>query len=169
MKLDVPYYSQFLDVEDKEWMPRACGMACVKMILDFYKIKNPDLDILIKKGNEDGGYSKSGWLHDYFVHLFEEYGLSAMREEKMKNYDSIIENLKNNKPVIVSGIKYIFGQTKFHMVVLTGLEEENGNVTGFYYHDPESTNREFAQNIFVSIDIFLRDWRKMAIFVEKID
>ncbi|MCR4330440.1 MAG: C39 family peptidase, partial [Patescibacteria group bacterium] len=56
IKLEVPYYSQFLDVEDKYWMPRACGMACAKMVLDFYKVDTTSLDELIKKGSEEGGY-----------------------------------------------------------------------------------------------------------------
>jgi len=165
MKLDVPYYSQFLDIEDKEWMPRACGIVCVKMILDFYNTKSPNLDTLIKKGYEEGGYSKWGWLHDYFVHLFEEFNLNAKREEKIKNINILVNSLKNKNPVIISAVKYILGQTKFHMVVLTGFEEENGNITGFYYHDPESTNIEAGKNLFVDIEIFKQGWREMAIFV----
>jgi len=169
IKLKVPYYSQFLDVEDREWMSRSCGMVCVKMVLDFYKIKSPDLDVLIKKGDEDGGYSKWGWLHDYFVHLFQDYGLSSNREEEMEDKDiqKLVSSLKNNQPVIISGIKRIFGQTKFHMVVLTGFEEKDGEVFGFYYHEPESMNKEVAQHMFVELGTFLKDWRKMAIFVQK--
>jgi len=168
MKLEVPYYSQFLDVEDKYWMPRACGMACMKMVLDFYEVDTASLDELIKKGSEEGGYGPWGWVHDYFVAFAKKYGLEAHREEKMdpeKGVVAIADALRHGHPVIVSAVKYILGQTKFHMIVITGYEEADGAVTGFYYHDPESTTREGSQHLFVSREIFVREWRKMAIFI----
>ena len=168
MKLLVPYYSQFLDVEDKYWMPRACGMACVKMVLDFYEVDTAPLDELIKKGSEEGGYGPWGWVHDYFVALAKEYGLEAHREEKMdpsQGMAVITLALRHNHPVIVSAVKYILGQTKFHMVVITGYEEDRGAITGLYYHDPESTTRERGQHLFVDKETFMREWRKMAIFI----
>lgn len=168
IKLEVPYYSQFLDVEDKYWMPRACGMACAKMVLDFYKVDTASLDELIKKGSEEGGYGPWGWVHDYFVAFAKGYGLEAHREEKMdpeKGMAAIIDALRRNHPVIVSATKHILGQTKFHMVVITGYEEDKSAVTGLYYHDPESTTREGGQHLFVDKETFMHEWRKMAIFI----
>jgi len=165
MKLDVPYYSQFLDVSDKKWMPRACGMACVKMILDFYNAESPELDVLIVEGYKNGGYGKWGWLHDYFVQIFKRFDLGSKRSEGMNNFEELVNELKNGNPIIISAVKHILGQTKFHMVVLTGVEEDDsGNIVGFYYHDPESTDKETGRNIFVDIETFNNGWRKMAIF-----
>ncbi len=37
MKLEVPYYSQHRDIKDEYWQSRACGLVCLKMVLDFYQ------------------------------------------------------------------------------------------------------------------------------------
>lgn len=165
MKLDVPYYSQFLDVDEKEWMPRACAMAALAMVLAYYKDENGNVMDLVREGLAKGPYNPAvGWYHDTIVAVAKDHGLSAERAEKMADDSRLIEYLRSGKPIIVSAIKYILDQTKFHMVVLTGFEEKDGVVLGFYYHDPESTERERGQHLFVRRDTFLREWRKMAIF-----
>ena len=50
------------------------------------------------------------------------------------------------------------------MVVLIRLEEKDGEVTGFYYHDSEAEGPDDGRNLFVTLDIFRAKWRKMAIF-----
>ncbi len=168
MKLSVPYYSQFVDVEDKFWMPRACLPTCLKMILSFkHKAENVPIIELIKKGETEGGYGKSGWFHDSIVNLAKGYGLESYRAEKIENIESLKNSLDKNSPVIVSIIKFILGQTKFHTVVLTGYEEAEGSVSGFYFHDPESTSNDRDRNArFVDIKTFEKEWRKMAIFID---
>lgn len=176
MKLDVPYYSQFLDVNDNPyWMPRACGMVCLKMILDYHGRKTPPLLEMCEKGKRDGGYGPSGWFHDYFVKTAKEYGLDSERGEKIGEIlglQKIHDELKDGRPVIVSVSKYTLGQTKFHMVVLTGYEENDGiefperkgQLTGFYFNEPESLSKEQGKDLFVDIKSFKHDWRRMAIF-----
>lgn len=176
MKLDVPYYSQFLDVNDNPyWMPRACGMTCLKMVLDYHGKKTPTLLEMCEKGKKDGGYGPSGWFHDYFVKTAEEYGLSSERGEKIGEIlglQKIHDELKSGRPVIVSVSKHTLGQTKFHMVVLTGYEENDGiefperkgQLTGFYFNEPESLSKEQGKDLFVDIKSFKHDWRRMAIF-----
>lgn len=174
MKLDVPYYSQFLDIEDRYWMPRACGIVALKMVLDFYlpaqtgKKNIPPIMELVDTCSKAGGYGKSGWFHDALVSLARSFGLEAYRKEKMDIEDGtreIINNLREGNPVLVSAVKYILGQTKFHMVVATGFEEKNGVLTGIYYHDPEAIDKLKGRHVFVDINTFKREWRKMAIFI----
>jgi len=176
MKLDVPHYSQFLDIADQYWMPRACGMACLKMVLDFYKKKTPSLLEMCEKGKEDEGYGPSGWFHDYFLKVARSYGLKAERGEKIgeiMGFQKIHNELKDGRPVIVSTTKHILGQQKFHMVVLTGYEENDGiefpdrkgHLTGFYFNEPESLYSEQGKDVFVDIKTFKHDWRRMAIFI----
>lgn len=172
MKLKVPYYSQFIDVKDRYWMPRSCLIACTKMVLDFYgKATDISLDDLIKKGNDEGGYGKSGWFHDSIVKLFTEFGLVSHREEKIEIENGLAhikESIDTNEPLIVSIVKDILGQKKFHTVVITGYEEKDGKIIGFYFHDPESTSEDRNREaLFVDIEIFKSEWRKMAIFVAK--
>ncbi len=165
--LEVPYYSQYLDIVEPFWMPRACGMCCFKMILDFHKKETPSLIKMCEEGKENGGYGKSGWIHDYFVKKGKEYGLSVEREEKMDE-DGGIQKIKNaldkGEPVIVSIAKRSLGRSYFHMIVLTGYEEDLGFVRGFYYHEPESLSREEGEHRFVELKDFMYDWRRMAIF-----
>jgi len=165
--LEVPYYSQFYHIKDPFWMPRACGMACVKMVLDFYKIESLSLIDLIKKGSKEKGYGPSGWFHDYFVELIKGYGLNSHRKEGMGFGDGIEElaNYLDDNPIIISATKFILGQKKFHMVVLTGYRRKNREVQGFYFHDPESTGGDGNKELFVGIDDFFREWRRMAIFI----
>ena len=52
MKLEVPYYSQFLDITDSFWMIRACGATSIKSIGEFYGIAMPDLIFLCEEAKE---------------------------------------------------------------------------------------------------------------------
>ncbi|OHA80311.1 MAG: hypothetical protein A2675_00300 [Candidatus Yonathbacteria bacterium RIFCSPHIGHO2_01_FULL_51_10] len=169
MKLDVPYHSQFLDVEDKNWMPRACAIVCLKMVLECHK-KDVSIEKLIEEGIKIKEYTSVGWRHDTLVQLAEMHGLSARREEGLKEsggIEKVVDAIKKGEPVIISAVKFILGQTKFHMVVVTGIEEENGKVIGFYYHDPESLDKEKARHLFVGREVFEKEWRGMAVFVSK--
>ena len=134
MKLDVPYYSQFLDIDDKYWMPRACGIVALKMVLDFYlpagkagKKDIPPIMELINSCEKAGGYGKSGWFHDALVSLAKSFGFESSRKEKMDTdigTEEIVGHLKEGRPVLISAVKYILGQTKFHMVVVIGLKKK---------------------------------------------
>jgi uncharacterized protein YvpB len=176
MKLEVPYYSQFTDVNgDPYWMPRACGMVCLKTILDYHHKETPTLLQMCEDGKREGGYGPSGWFHDYFVKVAKGYGLNSERGEKIGEIlglQKIHDELKSGNPVIVSVTKYTLGQKKFHMVVLTGYEENDGiefperkgQLTGFYFNEPESLSSEQGKDLFVDIKSFKHDWRRMAIF-----
>jgi hypothetical protein len=166
--LEVPYFSQYIDVPDYEWNIRSCGAACLKMVLDFKGAKTPDLYQFVKEGNAVGAYGPHGWIHDKLLQIASTYGIGMYREEKM-DLDSgirkIAENIEQDKPVIVSVIKTCLGQIKFHMVVIVGVEKEEGIVNGLYFNEPESTTAEKGKDVFVRLEEFKKDWRRMAIFI----
>ncbi len=166
--LSVPYYSQFLDLDNKMDMLTSCGMTCVKMLLDYYNIKSLSLNELVTKGKTEGGYGKSGWVHDYFVNLLISFNLESHREEKINTEEEIKEikiSLDKGNPIICSVAKRLFDKRMFHMILLIGYEaSDNGEVLGFYYHNPESTSREAGRDCYVSIADFAEYWRHMAIF-----
>lgn len=169
-KLNVPYYSQFNDIDDKYWIPRACVPVCLKMILDFHRVESPPLQELIKIADKKGGFGPSGWYHNVIVDLAKEYGLDAHREEKMdfdEGLKKIVNYLEEENPIIVSTPKFILEQKKFHTVVLIGFKREGGKIKGLYFNDPESTGLRGGQNLFVSLDTFKKEWRRMAIFISK--
>lgn len=167
MKLFVPYYSQYVDIQDPFWMLRACGAAALKMVAEFHLHAQaggkevPSLLTLCSEAKERGGYDMvNGWVHDYIVLKAKELGLQALRKEGLVDLDEVFAFLKSGNPVIVSVEKRVLEQRRFHIVVLTGYED--GKI---YYHEPESTDKERGQNRICDIDTFMNYWRGKAIFV----
>jgi hypothetical protein len=182
MKLDVPYLSQHLDVNEEEWRNRACTPTCLKMVMDFYWGDEAQetlvLDDLIKEGNEIGGHNDVfGWIHDYIVILAHNHGFRAYKEE-FKSRDPVYngrlaemgivkikQQLAAERPVMVSAVKKFKETGKYHTVLLTGFEEENGKLTGFYYHDPDAETVKEGKDQFVTLSVFIEHWRRLCIFV----
>lgn len=176
MKLIVPYYSQYLNVTDPEWQPRACGVVCLKMLLDSKHVQTPLLDEMIAQGDAIGAYGESGWKHDGLVALAKQYGVKLERAEwrqsdtktsdelNEEGINTILRQLEIRSPVIVSAIKNFEIKNKFHMVLIVGAEIEEGIVKGFYYHDPDSYTETKGAYQFVPYGIFSTAWRRMAIF-----
>jgi uncharacterized protein YvpB len=163
MKLNVPYYSQFLDINDKFWMLRACGAVSLKMVAEYHGKVVPDLLSLCNEAKERGGYDmQNGWVHDYLVIKAQELGLHAHRVEGLTTMDEIISSLEKGNPVIASVEKRVLEQTRFHMIVLVGYEDNN-----FIYHEPESTDKEKGQYRICSTEIFLNYWRGKIILISK--
>lgn len=185
--LNVPYYSQHLDVEDKKWKSRACGIVCLKIVMDYYGRKTPPIDDLIKEMEFINGFGDFGSEHEPLVMIARNYGLHAYRQEfkslindhinkKVKKsshedrlveegLNKIIRKLANNQPIIVSAVKNFSESEKFHLVVLVGLEKEGEEIKGFYYNDPAAFERSEGMHKFVPIETFKKHWRKMAIYV----
>lgn len=182
MKLNVPYYSQFLEVKDYEWNIRSCTGACTAMVLEFLTGKKLDILAFMKKAEQDGGYSRlNGMSHDYLISFFESEGLKSWRyknpetKDILDTIDPIIESLREGNPVIVSINKFILEQKKFHTILLIGYEEnEHGEVTHFYYHEPEATVAKVEGDSAVGgegrkcdIETLKKFWRGRAVFVQK--
>lgn len=186
MKLEVPYYSQFVDINDPFWMIRACGAASLKMVVEYHGKVVPDFISLCNEAKDRGGYDMSnGWVHDYLVTKAQELGLIAHREEGLADLSKIITSLEFGNPVIVSVEKRVLEQKRFHIIVLTGYESdvsqsdadqtssEVDSATSyklkangcFYYHEPESTDKEKGRNRSCDVVTFLEYWRGKAIFI----
>lgn len=163
MKLAVPYYSQFFDIQDPFWILRACGAACLKMVAEFYGKEVADLVTLCNEAKDRGGYDMTnGWVHDYIVTKAKELRLSAERKEGLTTTAEIISALDAGNPVIVSVEKRVLEQKRFHMVLVVGYED--GIII---YHEPESTDREKGQYRVCDMDTFANYWRGKAIFISK--
>lgn len=179
MKLNVPYYSQFVDVDDKFWMLRACGATCLKMVAEYQGVIVPSIIDLCNEAKERGGYDMvNGWVHSYLVTKAEELGLKAHRSEgMMKISDEIIASLDAGNPVIVSVEKRVLEQTRFHLIVIVGYEKGEDSESSdnfhlqpancFYYHEPESTTKERGPYHMCEVETFMSYWRGKAIFISK--
>lgn len=164
--LSVPFISQYQDVDTKEYRQRACGMCCVRMTLLQFGETPPPIDDMITEGMKNGGYSESGWRHDYFVSLFQKAGYGCERKELMQDVDVVLfrNALIAGNPVLVSSQYHTFGERLFHMVLLIGVREgTDGAIEGFFYQDPARIRAE----LYVSLADFLQDWRHLAIFPTK--
>ena len=183
-RLEVPYHSQFLEVEDYFWNIRSCGGTCIKMCLDYFSIPGPSiLEIMNEAFNTDGYHAENGFAHNFALNYFKENNLNSYRKEDLKNMNEIIISLDNNNPVIASIIKNTLEQTKYHLIVVVGykytLEEnkdsesieseinkiENKKVTHIIYHEPESTDASRGAYRECDIETFQKYWRGKAIFV----
>jgi uncharacterized protein YvpB len=190
MILKVPYYSQKLDVSNNDWKNKACGITSLKMLLDFFSVKQaPSIDELIKELEFVGERIREGVTHETIVILLRNHGINAYRQEfksheiNIKNgkvesnryekklidsgINKIVENLINELPVIISAVKKFKEKDKPHLVLIIGFEKDENSVKGFYYNDPDSNIVDGGKNLFVDLKTFKEHWRKMAIFVYK--
>lgn len=174
----VPYYSQSLNALDKEgnidkfWFRRACGITCAKMVIDYFDPSHSKSVVeLAEEGQLAGGYSQSGWRHDYFISLFKSHGLDAFRKEKMEYLEGVKEMagyVENGGLVIASCIVPFMNEMDYHMILLTGVkwkDDRRDDPLGFYYSDPDSLYPEKAKDRYAGTETFGRYWRNMAIFV----
>ena len=144
-------------------MLRACGAASMKMVAEFHGKEVPSAVDLCKEARDRGGYDMTnGWVHDYIVMKLNEFGLEASRKEGMDSLDELITSLQAGNPVIVSVEKRVLEQTRFHMLVLVGFDDN-----GFIYHEPESTDKERGQFRSCTFDVFMEYWRGKALFASR--
>lgn len=165
--LNVPYYSQFIEVEDSFWNIRSCGGACIKMCLDYYGKESPSVLDIMLQAKSSGGYDmKNGFVHDWAVEYFLTHGLHSYRKEGLVGLDEILNSLKDNNPVIVSISKRVLEQSKFHLILVVGCEvDDNGKVISLTYHEPERTDEKEGAFRVCDAQIFINSWRQKGIFV----
>lgn len=176
-KLPIRHESQRLEVSSWNEPHRACGMVCVHMALTYYESRGlltkplATLDFLIGEGKEMGGLMDGiGWRHDYLVNTFRDYGINCEREEgmdasrAMPRFADYIERCED--PVLVSTQHVRFGPDDklTHIVLLTGVRYSgNGELEGFFFHDPNVYSKDEGHHRFVSVHNFPQGWRRMAI------
>ena len=159
----VTLYSQFLDVEDKNWKIRACGIVSLKVVLEYWGIKENIKD-LIDLGLKKNAYiSGVGWKHDGLVSVAKEFGFSGMnydwfKDEPKDAFEKLLPNLEKY-PVIAS----IYNNFKLggsgHLVVLLGYQ--NGQI---FFNDPDSKTRKGIQKK-VGLEKFLTGWKRRIIVI----
>lgn len=182
-KLNVPFYAQREIVSDDE-KDGACGIVCVKMILDFFFDTEFDVHDLLKEGYIVGGKSNKEWNHETLVRVLRNHGIQSYRQEFISHdvldFDlsrgelnqerteqfidfgiyKIKKSIDEGNPVMVS-VKPGFGMNESsHIVLIVGYDDSN-----FYFNDSQrlSTNEHPLQ---FSIEDFKTYWKNFAIFVE---
>ncbi|MDR3548880.1 MAG: C39 family peptidase [Candidatus Pacebacteria bacterium] len=159
---NVPFYSQFQDIQSTTWQKQGCGIASLAMVIDYYKPNAVSVNKLLTQAIAAGAYDpNAGWIHKDLVLLAGKYGLggnvydlsAASSDAAFNRFSSYVKN----GPVIVS-VHYKFDpkSTIPHLVVIDGID--NGVV---YYNDPAAKAGEKQ----ISTTDFLRGWKKRFIVI----
>jgi len=115
-----PFVSQILPPDERVtaqqaeyWSERACGIACVAMILS--KIESSFLSLwdLIQEGLRDEAYCPQGWKHHGLLTLLERRGVRG-RCVRGLTADDLSERLRQGKVCITSVSTYFRGGEKEH-------------------------------------------------------
>lgn len=167
MRFNVPAYSQYLDVKNRAWKRRSCGIVALKMVLDFFEPKRTGtrtLSRLIRARTRAHAYIPNvGWSHAGLARIAMRYGLKGknydwFRESSRSAFKKMIRFLKRG-PVIASIYRNLNPNMHGHLVVITGFQK---NIV--YYHDPDSKARNAIPRK-VPLKKFLRGWKRRIIVV----
>lgn len=159
---NVPFYSQFEDIQPLEWQKKSCGIASLGMVIEFYKPETVSVNKLLAQAIAAGAYQKdAGWKHKDLALLAESYGLDGNTYDLSKlsaitAFNQFKTFLKDG-PVIAS-IYYKFDPKSPipHLIVIDGISD---NI--IYYNDPSSNSG--VKNI--SIAGFIKGWKKRFIVI----
>jgi ABC-type bacteriocin/lantibiotic exporter with double-glycine peptidase domain len=157
---DVPFFSQFQDIESPKWQKVGCGIASLAMIIDFYKPDVVSANALLKQGVAAGAYNyNAGWIYAGLIGLSRQYGLDGAYYDlttlnSEAAYVALSQHLKSG-PVIAS-VHYKFDpkSTIPHLVVLDSIQGDQ-----VYYNDPAAK----AGDQSISKVAFLKAWKKKII------
>lgn len=147
--LPVPRYPQLLDrtrwrengfesPEDSDlWSDRACGVACVGMILEYATGQPRSVVELLHEGRERGAYCDRGWLHAGLAQLLARHGIAATAGE-LGTVDDLAPIVRASALVIAS-ITLHFptdGSQGGHLVLVTGVTCQDDRVISVHFNDP---------------------------------
>ncbi len=189
MILDVPYLSQYKDTKNPEWRDGACGIAALKMVMDFHKVTNLSVDELYQKGISLGGFLEGvGWYHYALAQLAKNLGFKAItrswnineagqgklksqgfndedleimsKEQLEEGIFTLRNELLKNNPIVVPVPRGFKVGGSGHLVVLIGYDDE-----GFFVNDPDDLERG-GEKIKVNFGDFSKVWTKRAVIVQ---
>ena len=159
---DVPFYSQFKDIQSAKWQKLGCGITSLAMLIEFYNPGIVSIDALLKEGLAAGAFiNGAGWKHRDLALLAQKYGLQGSSYDLSRlganaAFAKFEEFLKEG-PVIAS-VHYKFDPKNPipHLVVINDIK--NGMI---YYNDPAGTLPGQA----ISAQEFTKAWKKKLIVI----
>ena len=171
---DVPRLAQHFDAavwrsdgfadeaESRTWSDRACGLACLRMLLGYHGLSVPDQRELLAGGLALGAYSRRGWIHAGLVDLAAGYELAGYAERDA-SLDRLVAAAAVDVPAIVSVARtFPPGRRGGHLIVFCGVARSGGRQSRIHFRDPSgwgAANREIAA------DRFLNAYARSAIFL----
>ena len=150
------------------WAPKLCGMACFQMILLSLGRPASKLVELGKKAMAAGCYLPDpknpnrliGLLHKPFLKFAKSFGFSGKLIWYIGSY-AIADEISRNNFVIASVYHDIRNadakpeNKQGHLVLVHGFEIKNGQISGFFIHNPSGFYNESQENHFVRVGDFI--------------
>ena len=159
---NVPFYSQFQDIQSTTWQKVGCGITSLAMVIDYYKPDSVTVNQLLGQGILAGAYdTNAGWIHKGLISLSTKYGMEGNSYNFSSSKQSVafaeFKKFLDDGPVIVS-IHYKFNpkSTIPHLVVIEGIQ--NGVI---YYNDPALKTGQKT----ISTEDFQKGWKKKFIVI----
>lgn len=159
---DVPFYSQFVDIQSPEWKKVGCGVTSLGMIIEYYKPDSVSVNKLLTQGIKEGAYlQNAGWTYKGLISLSNAYALDGESYDLGKISEKVafaqFEKDLLEGPVIAS-VHYNFDPQSSipHLVVINGIDKGM-----MYYNDPAAKTGGKT----ISVEDFLKAWKKRYIVI----
>ncbi len=108
--------------EAEHWSHRACGTACVGMLIGYFRGHYPPLADILREGLESDAYSDRGWIHAGLARLLTTHGVPS-QATPLGYPQELVAAIEARIPLIVS-VSDEFpcdGRKGGHLVVVTGV------------------------------------------------
>lgn len=153
-----------------------CALVCIKMCVDFFK--KTDLTLLEFIQQEKPGkdnydfvsqilnkYSLQTEIWDSKKHRLHYDFLHKIIKNKAWAFGEILSQLQMGNPTIVLVNREREGKLLKHYIVFVGIRrEENGEISGFFYNDPDFIDTQSGSQ-FIFIQDFLKIWSNVIFFI----
>lgn len=160
------------------WSWRICGIACLKMIFDYYDVNDgKSMADLTRECVELGGYDikkDHGW---FFKPL-----LAQIKKHKLNGFIgthfgvNLISDLILNKKFFIASVNpsmvrfdkdFTNKKPGGHLAIVIGFRIKNKKIEGFFLNNPSGKSSETRRKAFVPINIFAKAYSKKGIAIWK--
>jgi len=163
------------------WVERACGVACLKMVVEA--LDGPKHSLIewarmvssrggyITQQNADGTTREIGWSHRSLAEVAQESGL--LSSWKPATPQGLLEDLLKNRLVIAS-VSYEAGDDTLpitkkggHLMVVLGADFNKTGPIAFYVNNPSGRRKNLQVEARLPIERFASAFSERIIIFEK--
>lgn len=148
--------------EYTHWVERACGIICVKMVVEALGGACYSVQQWVQRGLEAGGYLvvegengarvEKGWIHNTLAELIKREGFEA-RACKASLWE--VANFLKQGMLLIASVSYEIGtdgpvtKNTGHLVVVSGLETHLLSLENFIVQNPSGRRAELQSNAII--------------------
>jgi hypothetical protein len=163
------------------WCSRACGPACGKMAAEAMGGPVRTMMAWIRMGISLGGYltgmdpsgsvQELGWSHAALAELLHSAGLQAVCGAFTP--EEFYDKLATGGHLMIASVSFELGTTQpithqgGHLVLVSGAQEQDGRISGFYIYNPSGRSAALRENAFIPSDRFCTAYTGRGIDVFK--